>query len=415
MNDVKKTSYYKILLVMSMMIGLASLQGTTEPNSTSEGYMNDDSVNQSYITLYNLRINGNWSAVESTYSWCTGAGTVGDPYAVDGIEVNGLFSGSCLVISNTADHFIIENSRFFNGGDSSGSAGIDLNNVQNGVIRNTTISDVYEGVSIDTNSDSISVTNNDWLDGTLTYGIYAVGATNLNISYNNILADYDGVVFLTTTSSFIKYNNFTAGLSGIALPYDSNHNIIEDNILQDCGIITSNGGISSSGSLNNTIYRNTIKDLNSPLNNYGIWISGGSSQNNVSENMLSNISYYYPLGDGEYRGVAIMITDSNNNNITNNTITNSENGIATSDSINNIISGNNISIYQECIYGNSIDFNTVNGNVCAVIERPTGDNGNPTISFGNFFLNVTLVSVALLVAFKIKNHHSRDGREEKNP
>jgi parallel beta-helix repeat protein len=391
-----------LMLIVTVLI-LSSNQVSFESRYSNGSLGDVDSFNRSYIAVTKFVIDGNWSVVAANYSWCTGSGTVGDPYIISGIEVDGLFSGSCLTIKNTNDHFIIENSKFFNGGSDFGNAGVRLENVKNGTIRSTNITGVTDGVYIDTNSASITVTNNNWtIRGTLMYGVWSNYATDLTISYNEMHSNgvgREGIHLQGTTYSLVSHNTLNG--ADIGLVYNADHNIIEDNVIIWGRITTSSSG----GVVNNTIRRNIIRDCSRITENYAIWLTGGSTKNLITENTISNVSFYYGGGGvqgEEYRGTAILVEGSSPlNNITNNVINNSENGIGVSNSINNTITGNTILVYQNCIYGNSVNYSTESDNTCSIIQRSSDENGTtPSISLGHFFL--VFIPVGIIIVFLSK-------------
>ncbi|MHA1715715.1 MAG: hypothetical protein ACTSXP_08720, partial [Promethearchaeota archaeon] len=238
--------------------------------------------------------------------------------------------------------------------------------------------------------------------------VYAVGATEIDISFNELDGD---IVLLSTTYSLISDNTIMS--AEIRLPYVANHNIIEDNTLLNGMIDTSNVGMGGSGSMNNTIQRNTIKIGGFTLKYWaiGIYISGGSSLNIISENVINVISNISSKHFDEFLGEAIVIDEnSNNNSVIGNSISSSENGILVSDSLNNNITGNNISVYQNCIRGNSVDYNTIESNECEIINRESVNKPFSSIPFsipfGHSFMLFIIVGVAVVFVLKLKGKYT---------
>jgi len=102
-----------------------------------------------------ISIDNNWTTTNSTYDWCNGAGTVGDPYIIENMTIDAQNSGSCILIENSIDYFIIRNCTLIDGGESSLNSGIFLNNVQNGLILNNTCYDARCGIVVQSSSDAI--------------------------------------------------------------------------------------------------------------------------------------------------------------------------------------------------------------------------------------------------------------------
>ncbi len=74
----------------------------------------------------------------STCPWVNGSGTWGDPYVLSALSINGANSTSCILIANTSAVFRIENCNVSNAGSGGNQAGIELNNVTNGILVNNT-------------------------------------------------------------------------------------------------------------------------------------------------------------------------------------------------------------------------------------------------------------------------------------
>ena len=158
-----------------------------------------------------IDINNNWSSTQSTYLWCTGAGTINNPYVIENVTIDGLQKSSCITIKNTNDYFIIRNCTFYNTTtDWSGiyQAGIWLDNVDNGKIINCYFTE-FDYLGIEINS-----------------------CSNLNISYN-VMEHYPfaGINVWDSDHIYMNYNNFSYADYAIftTLMFDSEiqHNRIE--------------------------------------------------------------------------------------------------------------------------------------------------------------------------------------------
>ena len=96
-----------------------------------------------------IHINNNWSATEGA-GICTGNGTISEPYVIEDLEINGGGSGTCILIENSDDYFIILNCTVTNSGVNWGDGGIKLSNVDNGHLINNSVSSCgYEGIILD--------------------------------------------------------------------------------------------------------------------------------------------------------------------------------------------------------------------------------------------------------------------------
>ncbi|MFX1316506.1 MAG: nitrous oxide reductase family maturation protein NosD [Promethearchaeota archaeon] len=207
-----------------------------------------------------IKITGDlgWEAINSTYNWCNGAGTLNDPYILENITIDGGNSNSCIEIESSSIYFEIRNCTLFNSGDT--EAGIFLFNVLNGkLIEN-------------------------------------------NCSFNN---GY-GILLLESSDITISRNTANNNILGIYL-YEANQNVVVENLVNE----NSNKGIYvRSNSNNNNLSQNSVnnnKDSGIYLSNSnytdishndangntwdGIHLFG-SDYNTISENTVVNNKHY---------------------------------------------------------------------------------------------------------------------------
>lgn len=171
----------------------------------------------------------NWSITESTYDWCSGAGTFGNPYIIENVTLDGQGTDRCIDIRNSNVYFRIQNCTLYNGDFFC----IYLNNVRNGKI-----------------------------------------GVNNRISY----PEYDGIYLFLCEEIVISENIFTHCPNGIRLSFHSNNTLISKNTL------TKNSAIHIDGN-DNILLENTIEDYNAydPC----IYVSGW--RNNLVGNTLKDI------------------------------------------------------------------------------------------------------------------------------
>lgn len=262
------------------------------------------------LTVDNLPGSGITWADRVSEAWCSGSGTVGDPYLISGdtIMFNNSLRGeyACINISNSHDvYFKISGVTVRNNASDVG-IGIGIINSTNGIIdsvnasyngnngiyfidsRNITIDDSiinsnqYSGISMDnTTLSTITNTtmNSNGIAGTSlinsTYNLFQTSCNfNDNTLYGIFLFDSD----LNNVTACNFYNN-TAGL----LLQDSDDCVITSNDVEDnsgagFAIIENDGN-----SQNNTIYGNDF-DTNAILNaqdngSLNVWDDGVGSGN----------------------------------------------------------------------------------------------------------------------------------------
>lgn len=156
--------------------------------------------------------NYSWSKTAIENDWCTGGGSINNPYIIENVTINGNNNGSCVYISNSNKYFIIRNCTFYNSGSGTNDAGVRLYLVENGKIDNCTI-----------------VNNNN-------YGILLYQCKNNVILNNSITYNDDIQLYLNYECDDNKiFDNFLGfGQSFGLLIYDqSDNNIILHNSFEE--------------------------------------------------------------------------------------------------------------------------------------------------------------------------------------
>ncbi|MFX1236199.1 MAG: NosD domain-containing protein [Promethearchaeota archaeon] len=364
----------------------------------------------------------NWMTLADDELWCTGDGTLSNPFLIENITIDGGGTDSCILIYNSRVHFIIRNCTLFN--SSLGSApdyhaGIKLVNVSNGqIIDNNCSYNQGSGIFLSNNSHNnfISGNNasNNGAEGILLYescvnntisgnqvihnngrGIEILKACNDNVISGNTLSNINlgpqwyGIYILNSNNNSVNGNNIDKQtMDGIFLGNSNDTRVLGNNIshgnyyhgirLSACynNVVSGNNasnnkqwGILLSACHDIVVSENTINN-----NVMGINVQSDSTDNIISGNTVSNNSAH---------GIAIMSICSDNTVIGNNVSNNQNNGIYLYKCYNNTISGNNASninsseqdrgIYLDECYENVISGNSIKNNTQ---EGIYSDNGN---------------------------------------
>ena len=256
------------------------------------------------VIIDNTDPSEDWDYYKSTYPWCSGMGTPGNPYVIENVTFQ-----TSLSIWDSDPYFQIKNCFF-----TSTNGYLDLINVTNGeIINNFLVHDITLSESRDNLFEGNTMKNPNWR----ILGGIRVSSSSNNIIRNNII---------NTTGIGIK----TYG--------ESEFNTIEGNTLED-----SEYAMSISGA-NETIFNNTIEDCIFS----GILIEGDDSL--IVDNTINNCSEY---------GVDV---NSNNNTIDGNSIDNCLSGIYISYNENNELIDNIINCEQVGIELSNAPNTTISGN-----------------------------------------------------
>jgi parallel beta-helix repeat protein len=245
--------------------------------------------------------NSDFASQASANGW-PGDGSQGNPYIIDGYDIDGQGGTYCIWIENTDVWFVIRNCNLWNATSDASEpwgTGISLKNVTNGTLANNHCSSNSRGILLYSSSNYNNITNNN-CSGNSYYGISLYSSSNYNITNNNCSGNTNGV-YLYSSSNYnnITNNNCSGNSHGISLYSSSNNNITNNNC--------------------------------SGNSRYGIYLYS-SSYNNITNNNCSYNSYY-----------GILLDSSSNNNITyNNFYHNTQYAInITSSSTGNAIHHNN--------------------------------------------------------------------------
>ena len=283
--------------------------------------------------------NSDFASQASANGW-PGDGTQGNPYIIEGYEIDGQGGTYCIWIENTTVWFVIRNCAMWNATSPASApwgAGIYLKNVTNGILENNDCS------------------------GNSRNGIHLESSSNNNIANNNCSGNGDGIRLESSSYNTLANNNCSGNSYGIRLESSSYNTITNNNCFGN-----STYGIDLESSSNNTITNNNCSG-----NSYGIMLESSSyntiTNNNCSSNTRDGIS---------------LVDSSSSNTITNNNCSgNSWEGIYLWHSSNNTITNNTLwnngIVIGIGIGGDSLeDWNT------HVIENNTV-NGKPAYYYKN--------------------------------
>ena len=103
--------FFFALIICSLIISIPYTGNSPDINRT---------IDNDYYLLplssaplgYTIHIDNNWTLTNSTYAWCTGAGTQGDPWVIKDIEIDANL-GNGILIGNSTDYFEIFNSNVY--------------------------------------------------------------------------------------------------------------------------------------------------------------------------------------------------------------------------------------------------------------------------------------------------------------
>ncbi|MBU0685039.1 MAG: right-handed parallel beta-helix repeat-containing protein, partial [Candidatus Thermoplasmatota archaeon] len=167
----------------------------------------------------------------------SGTGTPGDPYVIEGWEINASAENG-IEIQDTRADFTIRNV-YVHGGRDAIFNGIELYNVRNGCIQNSTISDNYRGIYSWFALADFKIAENNVTGNMM--GVDLRDSTTVNVSGNNISGNWYGIYF-SGTGSTISGNAISVSNGSSIYAYGSDRIIITNNTVSN-----SRGGAYLSG------------------------------------------------------------------------------------------------------------------------------------------------------------------------
>ncbi len=307
---------------------------------------------------------------------CSGSGTALDPYVIEDKVIEGGGSTPGIYVVNSSVVFVIENCSV-DRVDPTWMGGIVLNNVTNGMIRNSTFTNCPAGLLL-TNCTACIIDNN-----TLQANEYGISFLNnvyqsmvrFNVATgNNVGIEIQG----NCTDNIVMKNDISQNIiDGLRLLMNCSRNNITENT------ITNNvykGLYFSQGVINSFVINNTMTGNG----NNGIWLNYWSTDNVINRNNISKNG-----GDG----LRLENVASNNSILINEIHDNTRHGIALeSGACNNTIYHNYV--VDNGNYGANVstgcDGNLIYGNnFTANVMSNAGDDGRWNLwdngSVGNFW------------------------------
>ncbi len=334
-----KSNIRRITLVLGIIFAFLSIssynifidQGENDRNIGIRDEINLISPKNSYIEPF-IHIDGNWSDTVTTYAWCSGDGSWGNPYIIENVTIDASTSptGSGILISNSKNYyFIIRNCTVYNAASGYYNGGIKLENTDDGILMNNDCSDNghcgimlrnncynntilenianindFYGIGVSGNSNENNIIGNTVMDNSQ-YGIFVyMGSNNNNISSNTVDNYFVGIyIWSNSINNIISNNTIVFNSYGMIIQH-SNNNLVTNNTINH----NSQKGISFwENSVNNIISGNTINH-----NGKGIDLEDRCDNNIITANLIENNQDY---------GIDIMSANCENNLIYQNSFT----------------------------------------------------------------------------------------------
>jgi parallel beta-helix repeat protein len=304
------------LLIIGFFLNIDYFQDTKSDTHDQIGNISELKASGTYenFTIDNLPgSSNNWDWAESQ-EWCSGQGTLQNPYIIQGhtLGVDNLQGG--IKISNSDDvYFIIRNCEvLWNGSIATGmERGIYIVNSTKGTIINNTVHGISSGIRI-VECEDLNIAEN--IVYSAMAGIYFTLSEFCTIEGNNVYSTDNGIFLTYSENNTVKNNIAYSNEFGIYLTY-SYYTEIFGNTMDNNNI----GGIKLAYS-----NFNNITDNDSRGNIDGIHLEDECDNNTVKNNDFSNnnigIEMYYAdfntiIGNiaknNQYNGIRLEVCENN--------------------------------------------------------------------------------------------------------
>ena len=165
-----------------------------------------------------------FDAAHGVVNWATGDGSAGNPWVIEGYEINGTGYGYCVYVGNTTDHFTVQDCLLrdsFGSGDPPyhPNSGLAFYNNTNGIAYNNTLTaNVYYGIYMDAVHDMVLRQNN--VSDNTYFGIKVENSAALTIENNLVADNNDGIHLDVSCTDSVVANNTILGNTNHAVRTD---------------------------------------------------------------------------------------------------------------------------------------------------------------------------------------------------
>ena len=218
----------------------------------------------------------NWSKTVAENPWCSGSGTLGDPYIIENVFIDGgssipetpgkQHSGNTLSIYRSTAYFIVRGCFFTRAGTDEFNSGIYLAYTENGIIYNNTVSYNHNNIFVNDLSHNTTVLYNTMYHNKTVYGPARAVAVQFSddvlVTKNYLMNTETGIQLINSKRTEVRQNLLNSTYYGF--PIKVGVNLIKAN---DSEIVYNvfagdytgqTFDVSQTASSGNTIQNNTI-------------------------------------------------------------------------------------------------------------------------------------------------------------
>ena len=323
-----KYGFYVVIIVFLFIISInlsttSPIDANQEMKTSAQDYdltgsiivVNDD-VYDPFETAANILVdelnsNYTWEQVKSENEWCSGSGSLQDPYLIQSVFIDGEMYGSSnnslfyapILIRNSRKHFVVQGCRVIKSGTQEHNGGIRMENVTNGVIVQNALNYNMAGVYLENCSGNIVALNT--FNSDFNYTKLEDGSVFYNSTYGSAWA----VHVEDSYNNTISFNNVYNYFEGIRVHSSTHHKIISNTIIIDKYGTIGDGGIILTRCNYSLVFNNTLVGVGGE---YGVGDSN-SIGNVIEEN--SYFGYEGTTHTSSEESTSITLDHSNYNTI----------------------------------------------------------------------------------------------------
>jgi parallel beta-helix repeat protein len=326
MKFSQKYEYYVVIIVLLFIIPInlsttSPIDANQEMKTSAQDYdltgsiivVNDDVYSPfetaANILIDELNLNYTWEQVKSENEWCSGSGSLQDPYLIQSVFIDGEMYGTNslfyapILIRNSRKNFIIQGCHVIRSGTQEHNGGIRMENVTNGIIMKNMLNYNTAGVYLKNCSGNIIALNT--FNSDFNYTKLGDGSVFYNSTYGSAWA----VQVEDSYNNTISFNNVYNYFEGIRVHSSAHHKIFSNTIIIDKYGTIGEGGIILTRCNYSLVFNNTLVGVGGE---YGVGDSN-SIGNIIEEN--SYFGYGSTTHTSSEESTSITLDQSNYNTI----------------------------------------------------------------------------------------------------
>ncbi len=312
---------------LTRFLGFNAYELSSSRAPKTSGYYN---LTGSNIIVDDADPNYNWSKTAAENDWCSGMGTIEDPYIIENVYIDGggsiaetpgkQHSGNCLSIYRSTAYFIVRGCYFTQAGTGEFNSGIYLAYTENGILYNNTVTNSFNNIFVNDLSHNTTVLYNVMSHDEAHPGrACAIQFSDDCLLTKNLIANgYTGFQLINSKNVELRQNLLNSSIYGVPVSVGINLIFINDSKITYnvfAGDYTGTNfevlqSLSSGNVIENNTISGTIPNLGVPTpqlsSDYTSLISLANSYSNTVAHNIAYLPGYITPGIPGYDAFVVL-------------------------------------------------------------------------------------------------------------